>query len=79
MPNESGPTGREWGEMTNEVREIRHDLRTLKLTVDYLAELLRKNEARTLAMNTKIYTTISVTVAILGVFGFLVSAFISYQ
>ena len=79
MPNESGPTGREWGEMLNEVREIRHDLRTLKLNVDYLSDVLRRNEARILSMNTKIYTTISVTVAIFGILGFLVSAFISYQ
>ncbi len=64
--------------MLNEVREIRHDLRTLKLNVDYLAELLRKNEARTQSMNTKIYTTISVTVAILGGLGFLVSTFVSF-
>ena len=64
--------------MLNEVREIRHDLRTLKMNVDYLAELLRKNEARTQSMNTKIYTTISVTVAILGCLGFLVSTFVSF-
>ena len=78
MPDGTGPTGREWGEMLNEVREIRHDLRTLKLNVDYLAELLRKNEARTQSMNTKIYTTISVTVAIVGCLGFLVSTFVSF-
>lgn len=78
MPDGTGPSGREWGEMLNEVREIRHDLRTLKMNVDYLAELLRKNEARTQSMNTKIYTTISVTVAILGCLGFLVSTFVSF-
>lgn len=77
MPDGTGPSGREWGEMLNEVREIRHDLRTLKMNVDYLAELLRKNEARTQSMNTKIYTTISVTVAIVGGLGFLVSTFVS--
>ena len=77
MPDENGPTGREWGEMLNEVREIRHDLRNLKINVDYLAELLRKNEASIISMNTKIYTTISVIVAILGGIGFLVSMFAS--
>ena len=33
-PNDNGPSGREWGDLTREVAEIRHDLRTLKLNFD---------------------------------------------
>lgn len=58
--------------MVNEVKEIRHDLRNLKITVDYESGLLRKIEAKVSVMNTKIYTTVSVTVVILGAIGFLI-------
>jgi len=73
----NGPSGREWGNLTREVQEIRHDLRNLKMIADATQVQLQSIELRTNALNTKIYTTISVSVVIFGVVGFGIQTLIS--
>ena len=69
--NNNGPTGREWGELSKEVKEIRHDLRTCRHLIDGQAEVMHeleiefRKEMMTMLHNvntvrTKIYTTLSV-------------------
>ena len=61
MPDENGgPTGREWGDMTRHVEEIRHDLQNHKLILNYHDEILRKLEATVAATIAKVYTAIAV-------------------
>jgi len=59
--NGSGPTGREWGDMTRHVEEIRHDLRNTKLVLDMHDEILRKLEATVATTVAKVYTAVAVT------------------
>lgn len=33
-----GPTGREWGEHVNELKEVRHDVRSLRTVIDLMGE-----------------------------------------
>ena len=40
----NGPTGREWGEISKEVAEIRHDLRTCRHLVDAQSEIIHELE-----------------------------------
>lgn len=69
----NGPTGREWGDLTREVREIRHDLRNLKMVVEDQSLQVRGLELKLGSMSTKIYTTISVSVVFASLVGFLIS------
>jgi len=69
----NGPTGREWGDLTREVREIRHDLRNLKMVVEDQLLQVRELELKLGSMSTKIYTTISVSVVFASLVGFLIS------
>jgi hypothetical protein len=69
----NGPTGREWGELTREVREIRHDLRSLKMVVDDQMLEVRQLELKLGSISTKIYTTISVAAVFASLIGFLFS------
>lgn len=34
-----GPTGREWGEHVNELKEVRHDLRNLRTIVNLMEDI----------------------------------------
>ena len=72
-----GPTGREWGEMSREVHEIRHDLRNMKMLVDHQYELIRELESKYGSMNAKIYTAISVAALFAGALGFAVNLYVS--
>jgi hypothetical protein len=80
------PTGREWGELSKEVDEIRHDLRTCRQLVISHAEILHelelefRQEIQSLlhdvkTVRTKIYTTISVVGVVASVFAFVISVF----
>ena len=71
--SENGPTGREWGDLSREVREIRHDLRYIKMVVDSLSVENRELEMKLGSISTKIYTTISVAAIFASVIGFVVS------
>ena len=66
---ENGPTGREWGDLSRHVEEIRHDIRNMRLIVDGQMEMLSDLERRV----AKIYTTISVAVVFLGLIGFIIN------
>ena len=81
---ENGPTGREWGELSKEVAEIRHDLRTCRQIVTSQAEVLHelemefRKEMQALLHNvntvrTKIYTTISVVGVVASVVAFIIT------
>jgi len=71
VSGDNGPTGREWGELSKEVKEIRHDLRTCRQIATSQSEVLHdleiefRKEMQNLlhsvnTVRTKIYTTISV-------------------
>ena len=62
MPDvNGGPTGREWGDMTRHVEEIRHDLKNHKLVLNMHDEIIRKLEATVAATVAKVYTAVAVT------------------
>lgn len=67
----NGPTGREWGEHTREVTEVRHDLRQLKMIVDNQTEMIRKLEMKANSLNTRIYTAISVGAVFISAIAFV--------
>jgi|TARA_R110000824_G_scaffold291300_1_gene479809 hypothetical protein len=80
----NGPTGREWGELSKEVDEIRHDLRTCRQILTSQAEILHeleiefRKEVQSLmhdvkTVQTKIYTTMSVVGVVASVVVFVVS------
>jgi hypothetical protein len=68
-----GPTGREWGDLTRHVEEIRHDLRNMRLVVDGQMELLQDLERRYASLESRIYTTVSVAVVFFGLIGFFIN------
>ena len=76
---ENGPTGREWGNLTREVEEIRHDLRNLKMIADAHSESVRDIEVHLGSLNAKIYTTVSVAAAFVGLIGLVVNVIISFR
>ena len=68
--NNNGPSGREWGELSKEVDEIQHDLRTCRQIITSHAEILhelelefrrefQKLQHEVTTVRTKIYTTVS--------------------
>ena len=62
MPDHNGgPTGREWGDMTRHVEEIRHDLQNHKLILNMHDEIIRKLEATVAATIARVYTAVAVT------------------
>ena len=84
---ETGPTGREWGDLSREVSEIRHDLRTCRQIVTSQAEILHelelefRKEMQSLhhdlaTAHTKIYTTLSVAGICVSVLAYALSLFI---
>jgi len=70
---DSGPTGREWGDMSRHVEEIRHDLRNMRLVVDGQMELLLDLEKRYASLESRIYTTVSVVVVFFSLIGFIIN------
>jgi uncharacterized membrane protein len=72
---ESGPTGREWGDLSRHVEEIRHDIRNMRTIVDGYTELIIELERRCSSLETKIYTSIGVCVVFFSLAGFLVNLF----
>lgn len=73
----SGPTGREWGEMTKEVEELRHDLRNMRTIVNHHSELVHELEVRLHSLNTKVYTAISITIVFASILGFAINLYSS--
>ena len=76
---DNGPTGREWGNLTREVEEIRHDRRNLKMITDMYTNIVRDMEVRLGSLNAKIYTTVSVAAFFAGAIGVVVNVIISLR
>ena len=85
MAEDNGPTGREWGELSKEVKEIRHDLRTCRHLVDAQSEMMHELEVEfrkemlmlmhsVNTVRTKIYTTISVVGVLATIVAFGITA-----
>ena len=83
----NGPTGREWGEISKEVAEIRHDLRTCRHLIDAQAEVLHELEIEFRkemmlmlhslnTVRTKIYTTLSVVGVVASSIAFILTVVI---
>ena len=70
---DSGPTGREWGDMSRHVEEMRHDLRNHKLVLNMHDETIRKLEATVAATVAKVYTSVSVAAVFFGLIGFFIN------
>ena len=81
---DNGPSGREWGELSNELKEIRHDLRTCRHLIDGQAEVMHeleiefRKEMMTMLHNvntvrTKIYTTLSVVGVVASIVAFVIT------
>ena len=70
---DSGPTGREWGDMSRHVEEMRHDLRNHKLVLNMHDEVIRKLEATVAATVAKVYTSVSVAAVFFGLIGFFIN------
>ena len=80
MPEYSnGPTGREWGSLTQEVQELRHDIKNMRMVVDAQTEIIRDLELRLSSISTKIYTTLSVSMVFGGTVGFFINLLISME
>ena len=82
--NTNGPSGREWGELSREVAEIRHDLRGCRQIVTSQAEILHELEMEfrremqklhhdVKTVTTKIYTTLSVVGVTASVIAFILT------
>ena len=83
----NGPTGREWGEISKEVAEIRHDLRTCRHLVDAQSEIIHELEIEFRkemmlmlhslnTVRTKIYTTLSVVGVVASTIAFILTVVI---
>ena len=81
MPSEgeNGPTGREWGDLTRHVEEIRHrqkNAQTVQLgildEIKTLEKDLRDVESRMLTGQARVWTAISVAAVALGLAGWVI-------
>ena len=70
MPD-SGPTGREWGEITNEVGKLSHDVRNLRMVTAAMSEEIDALEISLSSLQVKIYTTIAVCTTFAGIAAFV--------
>ena len=73
---ENGPTGREWGDLSRHVEEIRHDLRNHKLVLNMHDEVIRKLESTVAATVARVYTSVAVAAVFFGLIGFFIKLFI---
>lgn len=80
----NGPSGREWGDLSREVTEIRHDLRTCRQIAVGESEVFAEFEKETrreiqdlkhelATITTKIYTTLSVVGVTASVVAFVIT------
>jgi hypothetical protein len=72
---ENGPTGREWGNLTRHVEEIRHDLRNHKTVLNMHDEKLRALESTVAAVVARVYTSVAVAAVFFGMIGFFLKLF----
>ena len=67
-----GPTGREWGALTTEVKKMSHEIRNVKQSLTLLAEEIDSLETSLTSLQTKIYTTMAVCAAVASIVAFIV-------
>ena len=70
------PTEREWGTLTREVQEIRHDLRNSRMVIDSLVEELGELKGDFQKMRTRIATSVAAVVVVSGVLGWALEMFV---
>ena len=70
------PTEREWGTLTKEVEEIRHDLRNHRMILDSAVEALARLEGDFQRMKTRIATSIAAVVVVSGILAWALEMFV---
>jgi hypothetical protein len=70
------PTEREWGTLTREVQEIRHDLRNSRMVIDSLVEDLGELKGDFQKMKTRIATSVAAVVVVAGVVAWALEMFV---
>jgi len=69
------PTEREWGTMSREVQEIRHDLRNHRMILDSTSEDLIRLREDFQKMKTRIATGVAMVVVVAGIIGWAAELF----
>ena len=59
--DQNGPSGREWGDISRSVEEVRHDVRNHRLVIESHQEALTDLEKEIATISAKMYTAIAVT------------------
>ena len=70
------PSEREWGTLTREVQEIRHDLRNSRMVIDSMVENLAELKGDFQKMKTRIATSIAAIGVGAGVVAWALEMFI---
>ena len=70
------PSEREWGTLTREVQEIRHDLRNSRMVIDSMVENLAELKVDFQKMKTRIATSVAAVVVVSGVVAWALEMFI---
>ena len=70
------PSEREWGTLTREVQEIRHDLRNSRMILDATVENLTELRGEFQKMQTRIATSIAAVVVVSGVVAWALEMFV---
>ena len=70
------PSEREWGTLTREVQEIRHDLRNSRMVIDSMVENLAELKGDFQKMKPRIATSIAAIVVVSGVVAWALEMFI---
>jgi len=70
------PTEREWGTLTREVQEIRHDLRGSRMIIDAMVENHAELRGDFQRMKTRIATSVAAVVVVSGVVAWALEMFV---
>jgi len=70
------PTEREWGTLTREVQEIRHDLRNSRMIIDSMVENIAELNGDFQRMKTRIATSIAAVVVVSGIVAWALEMFV---
>jgi len=70
------PTEREWGTLTREVQEIRHDLRNSRMIIDSMVENIAELNGDFQRMKTRIATSVAAVVVVSGIVAWALEMFV---
>ena len=70
------PTEREWGTLTREVQEIRHDLRNSRMVIDSMVENISELNGDFQRMKTRIATSVAAVVVVSGIVAWALEMFV---